>query len=847
MQIVNNLKSKFVKLKNIKFNKNLIFLLAFIIPVFIMVIIYMARKIYPLGPNCFLRTDMYHQYAPFFSEFYGKLKNGRSLAYSWNIGLGVNFTALYAYYLASPSNWLIFLCPKEYIIEFMSILIILKIALASLSFAFYLSRHFNTKNMALVIFSIFYGLSSYIAAYSWNIMWLDCIVLLPLITLGLELLVKQNKCLLYCISLGISIISNYYISIMICLFLIFYFFILISVDKGSYKAKFKKILNFGIFSLLAGGLAAVLIIPEFFALQLSTSGNIDFPNKLSTYFKLFDMFSRHLVNIETSVLSGNFPNIYCGIIVIVMIPLYIMNKSINSKEKLLKLLLLVLFVISFNMNMLNFIWHGFHFPNSLPCRQSYIYIFLILSLSYESFLGLKNAESDLYNTYTDKQVYGSFWGVILFILCVEKLMDNYDYVVIYLSLMFIIAYFIIIYLYRSKKLRWGITMFLLVFITSLEAGINTEGTSVSTTNRQNYIKDNKPINELIDQISDEDKSFFRVEKLYRRTKNDTAWHNIRGVSLFSSTANEGVTNFLGDLGFMHSTNAYSYEGATPLTTSILSVKYLINKEKLEDNDLLELYKQDNENDTYIYKNKFWLPLGFIVNKATETLPSTLNNPFSIQNDFVNRAVKSPPIFIPLEAETRNNTTTIYNDKTQRVYVYIQSTNVEKIKVQYDGIFKEYDLDKKQQIVDLGVCDKNKVIEVKNSEADKSLKLIAYGFNEDNFKLAYSGLNKNPLVIDYFNDTTIEGKISVDEAGLLFTSIPYDKGWKVKVDSKDVELIPFKDAFIMLDIAKGDHTIEFKYKPEGLNIGIALSSLSLVIIILIAIYKLKNQIYSHKSL
>ena len=95
-------------------------LAAFWIPVVIMIIIFIQREIFPFGENSFLRTDMYHQYAPFFSEFHHKLRTGGSLLYSWDVGGGVNFAALYAYYLASPVNWLIILCPKAYIIEFMT-------------------------------------------------------------------------------------------------------------------------------------------------------------------------------------------------------------------------------------------------------------------------------------------------------------------------------------------------------------------------------------------------------------------------------------------------------------------------------------------------------------------------------------------------------------------------------------------------------------------------------------------------------------------------------------------------------------------------------------------------------
>lgn len=63
--------------------------------------------------------------------------------YSWTIGLGADFVSLFAYYLASPLNWFILLCPKGYVIEFMSILMILRISLCGLTFAYYLKSTFT--------------------------------------------------------------------------------------------------------------------------------------------------------------------------------------------------------------------------------------------------------------------------------------------------------------------------------------------------------------------------------------------------------------------------------------------------------------------------------------------------------------------------------------------------------------------------------------------------------------------------------------------------------------------------------------------------------------------------------
>lgn len=119
------------------------YIAAFGLPFFICVIICIGNGVYPFGDNCILHIDMYHQYCPFFTEFLNKLQSGGSLQYSWNLGLGSDFVSLYAYYLASPLNFLILLCPKSHVIEFMTLLIILKISASGLTFFLYIRHHYK--------------------------------------------------------------------------------------------------------------------------------------------------------------------------------------------------------------------------------------------------------------------------------------------------------------------------------------------------------------------------------------------------------------------------------------------------------------------------------------------------------------------------------------------------------------------------------------------------------------------------------------------------------------------------------------------------------------------------------
>ena len=153
---------------------------------------------------------------PFFSELLHKIRGGENLSFSFNVGIGSNFLALFVYYLASPLHVFSLLVPESHLMEFMSYLIVAKIGLAGLTAYIYLRRRFLTcrktseckqvsaeravraGEWGALLFSCFYALSGFMAAYNYNIMWVDCVVLLPLIVLGLERLVQEGRWGMYC-------------------------------------------------------------------------------------------------------------------------------------------------------------------------------------------------------------------------------------------------------------------------------------------------------------------------------------------------------------------------------------------------------------------------------------------------------------------------------------------------------------------------------------------------------------------------------------------------------------------------------------------------------------------------
>ncbi len=826
-----------------KKDSKLVFLLAFLLPALSLLLIFAVKGIYPFGDRSFLRTDMYHQYVPFHAQLAEKLQNGESLLYSWEIGAGSNFITLLAYYLCSPFNLLLFLISKVGIVEYTSYMVVLKTGLAGLTMAWYLCRKFDTRSVSAAFFSLAYGLSGYMAAYSWNIMWLDCIWLAPMVLLGLELLVEENKGLMYCITLALSILTNYYISIMLCMFLVLYFICLLIMYPSKKSTEMigesprrlrdylYKCLLFAFYSLLAGGLAAVLLLPVGAALKTTASGTFNFPDSLSTYFGTVDMLARHMAGVETEIGLEHWPNLYSCAAVFVLAPLYIMNKNIPYKEKIVKCVLLLFMLVSFAWNIPNFIWHGFHYPNSLPCRQSFLYTIILLAMCFEALHNLRTASV--------AQIVGSLWGAIAFLFLCEQTVDAPEvrFYVYYINIGLIGLYGLFLYLYKRRKMsapNLATLAFLLVFV---EMTLNMGITSITTTGRSAYLKNTENFVALSEWADNEEGgNFFRMEKAVKKTKNDGSWADYRSASIFSSTTNAAITKIYKQLGMEGSTNAYSFTGATPFVSSLLSVKYTLSTDEI-DGPLTTLVQLcDGVN---LYRNDHVLPLGFMIPSSATVWNHTDTNPIQVQNSFVSNTTSVHSLFTQVTSGN-SNSYTFTAGQDGYYYGVLTDFSVKNIKATFGEKSTSYSNVNRDFILDLGYMHAGEQVTLVG-EDQKIVSVNIYRLLEDNYIQAMAQLREQPLVVTSYSDTQIQATIDVREAGILFTSIPYEEGWTVYVNGIPTQTKAFADAFVSIDLPAGQHTITMSYMPVGLKEGAIISLASLVILtIVIFVYLIRRR-------
>lgn len=828
--------------------ENKICFFSFLLPFFSMLAIFIGNGIYPFGDQSFMHSDMYHQYVPFLEEFIRKVHAGEPLFYSWNVGMGSNYLALYIYYSASPFNWLMLLLPAQYLIEFMSYMVIFKIGLCGFTFAYYLKQRFCTKHYLILFFSLFYAMSGFTAAYNWNVMWMDCLFLAPLILLGLERLVKEKRCALYCITLALSILSNYYISIMICIFLCLYFLVLLpEIAVGeNWRIILKKtgaaIGRFALYSLLAGGMAAVLLLPELCAISFTEFSESAFPEKITWYFSFWDVLARHATGVSTETGLDHWPNIFCSSAVFFLLPLYLTNCGIRGREKISRLLLCAFMIVSFCVNTLNFIWHGFNYPDSLPARQSFLYIFLVLTMCFEAVWKWKG--------FSPSQLVKCTSLGLFFLLLSEKLVedDAFSTGIFLLSAAFVCAYALLLYVYKTKQQRPAVirlTAVLALGLIAFEATFNMAYTSVSTTSRSKYLESLPAYSALAKRTQNADPAFYRFEKSSRVTKNDGTLAGYPTASLFSSTANANVEDWYDRMGMSESKVFYCFDGQTPLSCALLNVHYMFSRSDQEDPSLYTLI--DEEDGVYLYRNNYTLPAGFILsedwNLSSKLWEASASDPFDLQNRMAASVGSGADLFESVEILEFDDEAQFTADVSGHYYAYCKRSKVDNVSISSDSLNKTFKKVKYDYILDLGWHEAGDQITLENEDGG-ALEAVAARLNTEALSRTLGAIGQQPLTVDSYDSTHLNGRITVNAPGKLILSIAYEPGWSLKVDGKTVEITPYDDMFISTDLSAGEHTVELAFFPAGLKAGLLISILSLAIFL--ALCKTKRGVFTDQG-
>ncbi len=859
--------------------------LAFAIPCVGMLFVMLISQYEPFGKYSMLYSDMYHQYYPFFVEFRNAIRSGDGLLYTWSVGMGMDYLGLIAYYLASPLNLLSVLVPEGWLLEFFSLLVPIKLGFAGLFFAIFLKKLFDKDDLSISIFGGFYGLCAWALGFQWNIMWLDTFALLPLVALGTVYLLRDKKFILYTLTLFLSIYANYYIGLFTCIFVFLLFFVYQICRWGGWKKCFLDLCRIALFSALAIGMTAILELPALAALQTTQSSVNKFPTGFrlniadsNTILGLFDAMRQVAGNMGGSI-KPNFkeglPNVYCGIISVFLMFLYLMAKDIKLRDKVCAVCLLLFFNVSFIIRQLDYIWHGFHFTNMIPYRFSFLYSFVVLYMAYRAWL--------MRRKFSVKQLIGSAVLAAAVLACSEELTSTVplevgslemDIPLYFLyNLIFLVLYLLAMLVGnmedpipedaterqiararadRSRQRSRSRALVLIVMGVELIADLVCFGLYFTGTSVSNYPKGTEYTASVIRYMKErEGDLFYRAETTHSQTLNDGALNNYNGVSAFTSSANVKTTLFMQTLGYgaKNTYNRYLFEESSPVANLFLGLKYMIDRDG-KDKTSTFFTEANHFGDTTLLENQAYLPLGFLAETELAELEfDASGNAFVFQNELFTAATgmesevwhRIPGENLSLSTsgvtiiesngngycqygDTLDNSNVTYTyiaDRDGFLCIHLDLPKRNDFYVSVNGVelYKEtISLPQMLAVDDVKTGDVIDIRIVCDAGENSSMTVSAAILNHDRFWQGYDILNASTLKLTEFESTYVEGTIDCDRDGLLYTSIPQNGNWSVTVDGKETEIKLVGDCMVAVELPQGQHTVAFTYHNAAFSLG-----------------------------
>jgi uncharacterized membrane protein YfhO len=392
--------------------------------------------------------------------------------------------------------------------------------------------------------------------------------------------------------------------------------------------------------------------------------------------------------------------------------------------------------------------------------------------------------------------------------------------------------------------------------------------------KTNFVGDYDNFQEIKEKIDEyEGNESYRMEFTSLRARMDPCWYYYNGVSTFTSMAYESVANMQSHLGmFSNFINSYTYHRQTPVYNAFFSLDYIVDNftgSKAPFNT--KLYKELFIVDKYTaYENLYQLPIAFRVNEEMRIWSHDNGNPFEVQSQLFGSATGIHTVYNDIEVTDISGTGASCNDmslsdsgcypytventagasltfnlevkESGNAYVYLKTSNNNIDNITFtleDGSVIAQGVDTKPYIMDLGyhkAGDRIKIYAPISEGTEGYVYLYAVTLNEESFDRGYQQLKADSLNVTKFDETKIEGKINVSEDGILYTSINYDSGWSIYIDGQKVandQIVRIGDgALLGAYITEGEHTISFKYVPQGLLLGCAISALTIVIFLLL---------------
>lgn len=760
--------------------------------------------------NNSMLSDTIRANVPTYYHMYDTIKHGFSF-WSWQMGIGTNMFS-HADSIFDPFVYIVFIFGRTHIPRMLVWMLIIKLIAQGGALYAYLN-YFNYKKSAIVIACCIYAFSGYSIIMGSNLALGTICVYLPLILLGTEKLMADNKVILLFASLFLTCVMSYYFFYVTAIGLAIYVLIRMYSSK---TLNIKLLFKFLLIGILVLGCSMIVLIPQLELLRQSSriSGSAKQLGLLTTK-DLFIPQIKTLITffirlISNDALGNAYVNGYEGETYLLndyfgcatfsgSLFMYFLSILYYSKDKKIKKsvvaigLMIVCFVL---LPVFPFIFNAF---STINVRWMY-WISIIESIVIAKSIDIMNSERCLFfkKAFLQSLILSM---LITFVGCIviARGGDSYEVTlgtlgnsaikeliwIIFLYSLLALLHILMKYIKCTDKHRKNMVCIVCGIIILLDISHNyywwlQSDYSVSQYAESDNLNYDDSSQKLITRILPTNKEFYRINKSFDSvvtngsipSENDAMVQGYYGLKNYNSLGNTFYIRFLQESGCYCTLpsliDSYVEVGIKPNEVkgqevnyingvedrynlmSYLGVKYYLSKEDNE--NVPEYFKLvEEENGIKVYENKYNMPLLFCnQNLLSEEKYSKLSND---------------------EKDIALLTSTIVN--------------------------KEADINNSNQIGTL----------------EEALNNVQK--------------NQKNCSIDMFSNDKIRATIYAD-GGICSTTIPYDKNWKVYVDGKKVETQKVNIGFVGFDISEGEHSVKLKYELESFWFGLKISVVSIVI-------------------
>ncbi|WP_203638761.1 YfhO family protein [Levilactobacillus wangkuiensis] len=844
---------------------------AFLTPFLLMTAYFIYRQMAPFGSSSLLTVDLGQQYIDFFAYLRrALLHNPSSIFYSFANGLGGEMLGTWSYYLLSPLNWLLLLCPGASLTTGVFLLTVIKYGLAGLTFGWLLLKTTNQSGFKLVTLATAYALMGWSIANQLNIMWLDAAYLLPLIFYGLYLLMHTGKWRTYVVWLTIMLVVNYYMAYMICLFLILAF-VWFAVDQfTNWRHFWGQTVKFALTSAASGLLAAFVLLPTWWSLSQSKA-----QYTVTTFKWKFEFFPPKMIAkffmgaFNFDQMPDGTANLFIGALALLGSIFFFADKHIKLRSRLTAGIITLFLALSLCVQPLDLLWHAGQFPVWYPYRFSFVVSFWLIWLAAQT----------LTDDFEPGWLAIAIATLIIVVGTAYVALNLKSFKFLQMNQVLLGLFFAVLALGLTTlpvKHHWIYPLaFFVIGITEVSANAFMSLNNISYVSQGEYGNYTNELQRLVNRVQKKDQGVYRIGKTFLRTKGDAFQTGYAGGGVFSSVLPKATPTFYGNIGSPDGDGFVEYSNGTLVTDSLLNMKYYFQQKQLSGAlsgtsmlpastnkaDLADYQAVGQDQWATTYRNQYALPLGYAASQQILTLKNKTADPAQYQSNwlaaltgkttdqhlytaenfdqvtFQNIAQQSKITGAVLQRKNllkpAKITLTFTPTTNDAYYLTFGSTvNSDNATFILNGkTLDQYKIYRNTIMVSAADHAKGKKQTLTIQLKKGSLWLdnfTLYQLNTAKFQRAVAQLKTQSWHLTKHSSRYFRGTITTKTAGqVLNTSVPYSTGWHATVNGKRVKTYKTVGMFTAVKLPKGQSTVTLSYWPPLLNAGILVSLVTLL--------------------